>query len=907
MEPVATDSELIRIYVDDEDRQAFAQLVGRHIHWVNSMARRLVRDSAMADDVTQAVFVLLARKARSLRHEITLSTWLFTVTRYCASSMLRNEIRRRKHERQAAAMRSTQIESGEPTWEQLWPMLDEMVGQLRTSDRQAVLMRFYEKMTFPQIGQALQISEEAARKRVERAVDQLRESFARKGVATGAGALAATLGANVTHPASAAVIGAASAAQGGVAVGSVAKSVGLIMTLMSLKPAAAIVLTVMLTAAAATTLLQVSQPTPTVTAAPAIAPVAVFPVRYGRIVGSDEKPVPNARIWRLEYPTDVIGTRSGPPIVSDQNGIFGIESEFAPQLLVQADGFGLTAAQLREGTVDDPTEVQMRPPTSLRVRVVGPDKKPAAGVRMSIHSVGNRRTIWLSPQLQEQFVWTTDQDGILTIPGLPQEGGVQLLAVDDQFALPTRDQGLKLGETSVTDGGTHQLAQAAAISGRITFKDTGKPAAGVHVITASQDGSAQTFTDAQGNYRFKKVRPIEHSMALILKPELSTQYAAAAKMAIRLLPGIEMEGLDFVLEPGAIIRGRVTNKATGDPLPNIGIAVRGPAVPLDSNLLSESVITDKDGNYLVHVPPGDQYVQFPFPAPMGMLEPRPSSYKPTVAVGETVTLDFAVPVNPTPAVKGRAVSVDGQPISGASILLTRESGNEGAEGIARATTDSAGNFTIPAVPNGMFIRARKGRWTTVQPVVVGANRDNVNLVLHPNAQSTIRIQLKEQDGKPAGRVKVQLMAGTSSKEAINYVDEKYSVDGVCQFKSLAPDVVYGLRVISDAYGSSRVETLNVEPGKTTEVSPIMLVKADSFVGGIVLDSNGQPVEGLEAYLIGEKTGTRYARTDINGRFRIDGVVAGEQVSVSVDDRRGVPQTAVAGTDNVVLNLKPEAR
>src|SRR6185503_2019668 len=100
-----TDSQLLARFVDQNDSDALAELVRRHVHWVDSMARRLVHDPALADDVTQAVFVLLARKSPSLRRQTVLANWLFVVTRYCASSALRKELRRRRHERKAAAMR----------------------------------------------------------------------------------------------------------------------------------------------------------------------------------------------------------------------------------------------------------------------------------------------------------------------------------------------------------------------------------------------------------------------------------------------------------------------------------------------------------------------------------------------------------------------------------------------------------------------------------------------------------------------------------------------------------------------------------------------------------------------------------------------------------------------------------
>lgn len=208
----ATDHELLRDYVAGS-QAAFATLVGRHLNLVYSAARRQVHSPDWADEVAQTVFTELARAAPQWRPEVPLEPWLYTVTRRRSIDLIRRESRHQA--REAAASDLAAMNDHEPEWTRLEPILDEAMEDLDPTDRGAIVLRYFENRSLREVGAALGISDDAAQKRVTRAVDRLRAHFADRGIAVGAGAFTTALSTNAVQAAPAGLAAAISAASGG--------------------------------------------------------------------------------------------------------------------------------------------------------------------------------------------------------------------------------------------------------------------------------------------------------------------------------------------------------------------------------------------------------------------------------------------------------------------------------------------------------------------------------------------------------------------------------------------------------------------------------------------------------------------------------------------------------------------
>ncbi len=202
-----TDQTLLRSLAGGDDPEALGELAVRYGGLVYSSALKQVRDPHLAEDITQAVFIVLMRKARSIHPDTVLASWLFTVTRHAVQNARRMQARRRHHEMQVAGMfREAQVEESDADDRIPQMLLLEAISRLSEIEQNAVLLRFFERRSHRELAAMLSLSEEASRKRLQRALGRMRQFLEGRGVSAGGLTMASTLARHASVSAPAALV-----------------------------------------------------------------------------------------------------------------------------------------------------------------------------------------------------------------------------------------------------------------------------------------------------------------------------------------------------------------------------------------------------------------------------------------------------------------------------------------------------------------------------------------------------------------------------------------------------------------------------------------------------------------------------------------------------------------------------
>ena len=196
-----SDHELLAEFARTGAENAFAALVTRHVNLVFSTARRFTSDDHLAEEITQAVFIILARKAGGISACVVLTGWLYQTARLTAANVLKENFRRHRREQEAYMESTLTTAETDDAWKQIAPVLDDAMGTLREGDRNAVLLRYFENRPLAEVGAALGVSEDVARVRVNRALEKLRATLTKSGVTLGVTVLTGAVTANAIQAA----------------------------------------------------------------------------------------------------------------------------------------------------------------------------------------------------------------------------------------------------------------------------------------------------------------------------------------------------------------------------------------------------------------------------------------------------------------------------------------------------------------------------------------------------------------------------------------------------------------------------------------------------------------------------------------------------------------------------------
>jgi RNA polymerase sigma factor (sigma-70 family) len=636
---MTTDSlALLRRYVADRSEPAFTELVGQHIALVYSSALRQVGgDAATAQDVTQAVFTDLARKAPRLTRHTSLTGWLYTSTRFLAAKARRAEDRRCAREQQAHAMNEIlQPTAPNPAWEELRPVLDDAMHELSAADREAVLLRFFERRSLAEVGAQFGLTENAARMRVERALEKLRAALAKRGVTSTATALVAILAGEVMG---AVPVGlAARVSRTAFAAGSAGGGLlALLLRLLAPTQAKLLIGGAALVFVIASLLptqrsLNPADAAPVLATAPAEVPPAADPAAPAAMADATVPATATADASSNRLVLHIVAADSGRPIpLVELNYWFWEGAKLSAKPALRSTRFGVCAVPVPRATVTQLTVVsktdgfantrlewrtdrgeQIPEEYTLRVAlsvpiggsVVDADNQAVAGAEVGF-SIGANDALATRPQ-SDNFSWpswnttTTDAEGrwridrfatgvIRSVTGRAShsdhvESGWVSLNGD-----PDTAQQLLAGTF------VFKLGRAVTVRGQVLDPD-GQPVAGAHVLSGHVDHSGwrETTTFDDGSFVLVGCRPG--------KDLLSAEARGFAAVTLEVELTEASEPFTLTLQRGNLLRLRVVNRA--------GLSVAKATVwldtqehdPIDSTVKKSSPVqakferqTDADG------------------------------------------------------------------------------------------------------------------------------------------------------------------------------------------------------------------------------------------------------------------------------------------------------------------------
>jgi len=895
------DDKLLKAYVESKSDAAFTRLVERHLNFVYTICRRELGNPQLAEDAAQIVFLSLARKAPALRRNVVLAGWLFTASRMACANLRRQETRRRRYE-ERAAMEAMMAEQPEE-WNDVEPLLQDALSSLKDTDRNAILLRFFEGMSLRETGVALGTSEDAARVRVNRAVEKMRRYLAKHGVSVTGASMTASL---AQHAVDAAPISPASIVQGinaataaGAACSIAAGSTGVLRMFRIIKIKSLLAGTAFTACCWSAVAIAGTHSKPQFRAGIQVennnGPVD------GVVQTASGSPVAGAKVLMMDGHI----TRSGETgltwyvqsnaikyetAITDEAGRFHFDHATAQQILVNAEGFGAagSAIPFRPGPqlLSEPMSIALAPPSELHLRFVDANNNPVSGLvvtplSLTVHGSGF--------QLPTTWRQTTSKDGSVIFSDLPQGANVTIETNNELYG--RSEAKYQIAEASTTEIAAVHLDQAGSISGTVTFAGTGRPAVNIKVLASIPNKQGvTTSTDQFGHYTAAPLPAGEYYITPMLPSLLQDKWTA--RDAVRTLSsGMRVTGANISLIKGARISGQVTYSDTHKPAATVSVNIG--ALENNTNIGLTTLMTDSEGLFHYRTPGRRIYVQA---GSMDSSDARQYFVNAIDGKDQTVNIEIARPVTPA-TLKGIVFDPAGNPVSGAEVVAFPTSNVRPMS----AKTDSNGKFALLIAGTRMVtVRARFGISATVETPMALAGADDVTLRLVDNTLGSMSGKVLDREGKALTGISITAVQWNANRGQ-HIAQATTGTDGGYHFAGLWPGMTYSVGVENAGYGPAVSRQVQIIPGKDVNLNTVTLLKIDSYVAGRIINSHGLPAAGAHVAWMDENSHNTIA--DAQGRFRLNGVTGGNVSLMVGAGNESAYKDVQANRDDIIVRTQ----